>query len=91
MLMDTWAIPPDLAATWWQALAGARWSRAVSWRQQVQLYRSRRLFLCQVSGPQVVVPMLEDLHHEGRLSRRQATQIEEHILSWVSATGTWRD
>jgi len=76
MLMDTWAVPPDLAAIWWHALVGTRWSGPTSWRQQVELYRSCRLFLCQVSGPQVVMAMLEDLHKEGRLSRRQTSAIE---------------
>jgi len=63
----------------------------VSWRQQVQLYRSCRLFLCQVSPPQLVVDVLEDLHREGRLlSRRQASALEDHILRWVNADGAWR-
>jgi len=91
MLADAWAVPPALASTWWGALSRARWTRPVSWRQQVQLYRSCRLFLCQVSPPQLVVDVLEDLHREGRLlSRRQASALEDHILRWVNADGAWR-
>jgi hypothetical protein len=43
----------------------------------------------EILTPSHVVLMLEDLHKEGRLSRQEATQIQDKILAKTSAAGTW--
>jgi hypothetical protein len=90
MLADAWMVPDAVAARWWAALAQARWTRPVSWRQTVQLYRSCSLFLFQASPPRLVVDVVDDLYLEGRLTRQQSNQIMECVLRWVSPAGTWR-
>jgi hypothetical protein len=37
LLMDTWDIPAPLDRQWWQALKRARWSKTVTWKEEVLL------------------------------------------------------
>lgn len=90
-----WELPEDLARTWWAALALSRWSRPTSWRQMLMLYAQGTTsgthhLIHEVSSPVEVMTVVEDLHHERRLTRAQTTRIEEHILTWVSGDCTWR-
>jgi hypothetical protein len=47
-------------------------------------------FLCSTCVPAVLVAVLEDLCHEGKLHRTQATQLEECILARTDRDGGWK-
>ena len=93
-----WGLTPAEAKVLWLALARARWSTVVSWRQQLLLYDERRarlpaakVLLHQTCAPVEVLGVLEQLAREGVLPRRTIAAYEERVLSAVDAAGRWCD
>ena len=91
----------DVQASGWRtALSEATWSEARSWAEEVQAFDlapphgPAKLaavvpFLQEMSPPSRVVAVLEGLHKEGLLARREASVLEEKLLLCVTAEGTW--
>ena len=82
------------------ALSDATWSEARAWAEAVQAFDlapphgPEKLelvvsFLQDVSPPARVVAVLEALHQEQLLTRREATQLEEHVFDCVDRQGRW--
>lgn len=84
---------------WWQALRGARWSKAATWRQQLDGFErllsvgqtpdAITAFIMREMPPAMIVAVVEALVVEGQLRRRQAARIEERILQKVRPDGQW--
>jgi hypothetical protein len=93
LLMDTWDIPAPLDRQWWQALKAAKWSKTVTWKEEVLLAQTwgRAEDLGEkVWTPRRCVDALEGLVQEGCLSRRKANKIVELLLISVGPTGQWK-
>ena len=99
-LAEYCTLAPHHAQTWWTALTQAQWSEARSWRQALQYFDARPVgptakldavlpFLRQTSPPARVVRVLEALVQEKRLSRGEASAIEEQVLRCVNCRGEW--
>ena len=82
---------------WWQALAHARWSRAVAlrsmvqcqtalasdWREVVRLYED-------AMSPAALIAVLEDLITEARLAPGLARRMEDAVLQQTTQHGQWK-
>ena len=92
-----------LVCHWWggsEALAEHSW-QCVQWSQAPALNDFWRWIMRQLYvdvpdftrhyTPQAVCFMLEMLVEEQRLGRAHATQLEEHLLTAVDATGQWHE
>jgi hypothetical protein len=93
-------LSPDLAHTWWHALTRSRWSETRTFYQAVLRYDAHpapgqrpsedKLAMSGWVSPGQLVQLVESLVHERCLLRRDATTIEEALLSRLDATGEWR-
>jgi hypothetical protein len=87
---EEWGCPRDLAERSWQTLMTSRWSAATALRQWVlaqpfvDVAHVRRRY-----PPHELVGVLEALVQERRLPRREATTLEDHLLTAVAADGDW--
>jgi hypothetical protein len=88
---EEWGTPRDLAERTWQALQASRWTLPCALRQWVlvQPYVNPAHFR-QRHTPHDVVEVLETLVTERRLVRHQATELEDYLLTTVTASGAWR-
>jgi hypothetical protein len=88
------------AQAWWTALAKAQWSAARSWLADLTYFDQQPRpglakldavpgFLHRVSPPSRVIGVLESLAQEQRLTRQEASAIEDHVLQCVNAQGQW--
>lgn len=88
-----WHIPAHEAHLFWQALARARWTRARTFRQAVQLLGSVRIdidhFVKQTCSPGAVIHLIEELRHEKQLRDIQARRLAAYILAQVDEHGNW--
>ena len=87
-------VPDRLQRAWWSALNSSRWSLPCEWRHKLMLYHQTKLIapkrlLHEVCSPAETVKVLEHLVQERRLTRQQATQLEERILYYVNKKGGW--
>jgi hypothetical protein len=84
-------MPPREAQVLWGALARSRYRRPVHLRQQLALVGAVPMdfeyLLLKVLAPQELIAAIEDLCHERRLRRRQASRIEQYVLVQVTAEG----
>jgi hypothetical protein len=98
-LCEYWGLSPSLERQLWQALFHAKCLEASSFRQMLayvdvvpntvdKLAMVGELFDAAIT-PERMMTLLEGLVLEGRMSRLVATQIEEHLLRQVDATGAW--
>ena len=92
---ELWGLSAAESRRLWQALAGSRAPRPVSFRQQYALVGSgpgwNIKHFCRVScSPQQMMPVLEALVAEHRLARGDASKMEEKMLQWLDATRAWR-
>ena len=95
LFTNYWMMPDHLARTWWQALAKAQWSQAVAFRQaflyhDVGVLGNRHAFIHKSVAPAKVMAVIENLVSEQTLSRKQASEIEEQVLTMVKHDGMWR-
>jgi hypothetical protein len=88
---EEWGTPRPLAERSWQALLASRWTLPTTLRQWVlvQPVVDPAHFRQQYT-PQAVVSVLETLVAERRFQRHHATQLEDCLLTTVTAIGTWR-
>jgi hypothetical protein len=98
-LAQYWRLSERQTRQTWAALYRARWQVASAWRmvlvhfegQHPSLRSPERVwnFLSVNVQPETCINVIEALISERLLSRREGSQIEEHILSHVSADGDW--
>jgi hypothetical protein len=97
---DYFRLDADQASTWRTALSAAQSPVAQRWGRDVvafdldpphgqEKFALVVPFFRQVSPPARVVAVLESLVEEQRLSRREATQIEERVFQCIDAQGEW--
>jgi hypothetical protein len=97
MCLDWLGLAWSQSVGWWGALSRAQSPRAVMLRSAL-LYQdalgetSAALdhLVRHTLNPHGLVATLEDLICEGRLSRAQATLLEEAILRQTASTGAWK-
>jgi len=82
---------------WWQALAHARWSRAVAVRSMVQAqtalaqdWRAALRLYEDAMRPAALIAVLEDLIMEARLAPGLARRMEDAVLQQTTQHGTWK-
>jgi hypothetical protein len=90
-----WQLPPPLARQWWSALRTSHYARPRALRQLLLTFDAVPTadvehLIHQVCAPRQLMAVLEDLVHEQRLRRAQASRIEHYILVWVNKDGHWR-
>ena len=90
-----WGMSTPLMHTLWAAFRQAESSAARTLRHVWLLYDSvdridPKALIHVTCSPKRVLEAIEALVDESLLDRRQATQVEEIILSHVQADGTWR-
>jgi hypothetical protein len=90
MMAEYLAMPEPLAGQWWRALEHARWSAAVSLRQQVQWASTDPGVKFRTPSPQELVQVTYNLVSEARLSPQSAHTITEAILARTDKAGQWR-
>lgn len=83
---------------WWAALQKSRWSHAQAFREALascdglanalDAYAVDQ-FLDQHARPAHLVALLEALHQERLLSRRESSRLECQVLTHVDARGEW--
>ena len=88
---EEWGTPRTLAERTWQALQASRWTQPTALRQWVlvQFVVDPGHFR-QTYSPLAVVDVLETLVKERRLTRRQASALEDYLLTTVTPEGAWR-
>jgi len=90
-----WRLSEQQAKQFWGALVRAHYSRPSMWRQHLLLYEvtpwhTSWHLIDEISTPAVVLEVLEDLVHEGRLAPHVARHIETAILERTDRDGRWR-
>jgi hypothetical protein len=90
-----WGVAPALAIECWTALEAAAGVKPRAWRETLLTYGAGAPdavdgFVRSHMHPRMVVEALEGLVEEGRLTRVQATQVENCVLRRVRADGTWQ-
>jgi hypothetical protein len=89
---EEWACSRAVAEQSWQALTASRWSRAHAmrlWFLAQPYVNVHQVY--QTYTPQRLVGILEDLVVEQRLTRQQATALEEGIFAALTPDGEWRE
>ncbi len=93
LCVEWWQMPAELEQVVLGALMESRYSRAVDLKRQLAVIQGipTRMprFLAQHLTPTACVALVEDLRHEGLLTRQQASAAEEYILAVTSKEGTW--
>jgi hypothetical protein len=90
-----WQLSPSLTRTLWQAFRQATSPTARTLRHVWLLYDSvdridPHALIHVTCSPKKIIEALEALVEETLLTRSQATEAEEAMLSHVQADGTWR-
>src|SRR5206468_3031486 len=88
------AMPADQAALFWKALSRSQYERPRMLRAGILAYDCIPMEVSGFTGstcsPASLVTVCEDLVHEGRLPRTQASQIKEYILNHTASDGRWK-
>jgi hypothetical protein len=89
-----WRLTDSEAHQLMRAILHSQYTRAQEFRQQFALIATmphldvRHVIHTQVT-PAFVVQLVEDLVHEKRLSRADASGVQDKILQRTSASGAW--
>lgn len=86
-----WRIPPQLARRWVHALKFSPCDRMVILRHHLALVRHVNLeaLFQNVATPAFMMALCDDLCATGMLTRKEATRLQDAILSEVRIDGTW--
>jgi hypothetical protein len=95
-LCHYWRFDDRLTKATWRAIERAQWSEAVSFRQVIVLLDDRRpsfdlvqQFVRDHLPPMRAMSLVENLLHEGLLTRSEARQVEALVLARVNRDGEW--
>jgi hypothetical protein len=93
--MQCWRVPPALAKAWWRGLSRSQDRVPRTWLHDLTVFGGTHLgtlehFLCQTCPPSRIMAVLEALAAEGRLTRVQASRIEDVVLTYVTRAGQWK-
>jgi hypothetical protein len=91
--MQATGIPPDLSATWWQAVKRSQSSEVVQWRQELLLLQSFGdpvSLATTVWTPRRCLAILDRLYQEQRLRHADRVLLQEYSLRKVDARGAWK-
>jgi len=92
---DLWGLSAPESKRLWQALVGSRAPLPSSFRHQCLLVGSVPgwdiTHFCRATcSVQTMARVLEALVAEQRLTRGEASQMEEKMLAWIDHAGHWR-
>jgi hypothetical protein len=91
-----WDMPEPVSSRLYRAITTAHYQRPGDFRRYINFCRTDPLkvdadhFIDEVLAPQRLVEIVEDLVHEGKLSRRDGSRIEDYWLCCVDQHGHWK-
>jgi len=89
----TWRLLDHERQALWRSLCAAHWSIAVAWREACLRFHPERedarAFVEQMT-PTVIMDVVENLVHEGCMTRRMGSAIEGKLLQRVGRDGHWQ-
>lgn len=93
LVSQTWPIPPAVHKRFLAALTTSPCSRVVALRHQLALLGFSNLdaFFRGTATPRFMMLLCEDLVATRLLTRHEASQVQEAILSAVTRDGRWLD
>lgn len=99
-MTECWlTLDPELSRSWWYALAHARWSQTVEWREAFVAFARQdglvttdvvTAFFGKVATLAQLVELLEVLMQEKTLLPRDGRKIAEALLALADAQGQWK-
>ncbi len=92
---EWWGVSKELTWDCWQGMASCPWSEVVSFRQKLLLWPTietgRTAAIFHGLTPPMVLTIIDLLVRDRRLSKKEATQLEEAILNHIDAKGDWKE
>ena len=89
-------MPAPLQARLWRAVRASTSPTVQAWYYALLYYQPKpqaaeytQGFIFGTLSPQRVIETVEVLRATGALTRREANQVEEFVLTWANAEGRW--
>ena len=91
---EWWGVSKEVTWQSWQGMASCPWSEIVTFRQKLLLWPTittgREAAVLYGVTPPMVLNIIDLLVRDRRLTKKEATQLEEAILNHVDAKGDWK-